>query len=164
MHKFYLQNTKGNGKSRNDTVRTKYKRMTYHTSAKEREMDEFISTTGPFPVSNYRNEVPLWILIIRHSLIFSSDSVVSLLTHFPWHYVKTNGACPILAKEWEIDEFISTTGPLFVSNCLDEVLLRFLLISHSLIFLFDKALRLHFTLIHFILLQCKTLLFIRKIL
>jgi hypothetical protein len=118
-------------------------------------MDEFISIM---------NEVPLWILIIRHSLIFSSDSVASLLTRFPWYYVKINGACPISAKEREIDEFISTMSTILVSNCLDEVLLGFSLISHSLKFLSDKALRLHFTLIHFMLLQCKTLLFIRKVL
>jgi hypothetical protein len=37
-------------------------------------MDEFISTTGPLPISNCLDGVPLWALLMNHSLLFISVS------------------------------------------------------------------------------------------
>jgi hypothetical protein len=46
--------------------------------------------------------------------------------------VEKKGACPTLALEWKMDEFISTMSLLPVSNCLDGVSLWIPLINHLL--------------------------------
>jgi hypothetical protein len=41
-------------------------------------MDEFLNTTSPILVSNYLDEVPLWIPFMNHSFLFNSVSFLVL--------------------------------------------------------------------------------------